>query len=187
LNGTRQNARIVNTSIATARLFIGVWPAPETLRGLEACRNACQWPAGARPTPTANMHLTLHFIGQVERAAVPALVEALKGSCPRTTLSFSDAAIDVWPDGVAVLLPAKVPEPLLDLHARLGKALQSRGHVVEQRPWRPHITLARRAVGAVVPAPPLGSLVPADWPVCSYALAESRGGYHLLHRFNAAA
>jgi 2'-5' RNA ligase len=60
---------------------------------------------------------------------------------------------------------------LLQLHADLGHALRRLGLRTDERPYRPHVTLARRAVQAGPPA-----RYPAfDWQVRGYALMESTG------------
>jgi 2'-5' RNA ligase len=138
---------------ATARLFVGLWPAARARAGVLRWQAACEWPAGARPTPPERVHLTLHFLGQVERERIAALGRALNLAVPRFELRLHRAA--VWLNGVAVLEPAEgrndVPTALLALHARLGEALQGIGLPLETRPFRPHVTLARRARGAVLP------------------------------------
>ena len=43
---------------------------------------------------------------------------------------------------------------------------------VEKRPFRPHVTLARHAAGAVPPS----ETAPLRWPVNGHALVQSAGG-----------
>jgi 2'-5' RNA ligase len=50
------------------------------------------------------------------------------------------------------------------------------GLTPEARAYRPHVTMARRANGAVVPAS--GPLI--DWAVDRYALVESRAGTYTV-------
>lgn len=86
--------------------------------------------------------------------------------------------------GLAVLQPHATPSRLLQLHDALRQALQRLelpGESMED--FRPHITLARRAVGAVPPA-----LEPVlRWRVRGYALVESMhepaGQYGLVQRY----
>jgi 2'-5' RNA ligase len=57
------------------------------------------------------------------------------------------------------------------------------GVPLEARPWQPHVTLARRAEGAL--APDDGRAL--RWRVRGYVLVESRlgsnGGYRVLRRY----
>lgn len=67
---------------------------------------------------------------------------------------------------------------LLALHAALGRALQAEALRVDTRAYRPHLTLARRAAQAVLPAGPA-----LRWPVRGWALVESGPqGYRVLQR-----
>jgi len=64
-----------------------------------------------------------------------------------------------------------VPEGMLALHAHLGRALRRLGLSTDERPYRPHVTLARHAAQARPPAK-----YPAfSWQVQGYALMESTG------------
>ena len=171
--------------VETLRLFLALWPGPRTRAALAACRDGWHWPPGARPVATAKLHLTLHFIGAVARPRLPALVAGLQRPCPRFVLAFGHA--ELWPRGTAVLRPLDESAALHDLYAGLGEALRRLELPVEARPWRAHVTLARRAAGAQpAPTPPL-----LHWPVQAYALVQSLpgspGGYRVLHRYPGAA
>lgn len=163
-----------------ARLFLAVWPDAAARQALLRWREAARWPAGAAPTPPEQLHLTLHFIGDVPRARLPEVAEGLAVSCGRCRVAFDRA--ECWPRGLAVLGTAAPPAALAELHGRLAEALRALGLPVERRPWRPHVTLARRAAGALLPPGGPG----ADWAVDGYALVQSAGGYRTLRRYAAA-
>ncbi|MES2153413.1 MAG: 2'-5' RNA ligase family protein [Pseudomonadota bacterium] len=96
-------------------------------------------------------------------------------------LRFGRAAL--WPHGVAVLEPNHAPARLLALHAALAAALSEQGVATDARPYRPHVTLARRAAGALAPEPaPL-----LRWRIGGYALMESTlgadGAYRVVQRY----
>jgi 2'-5' RNA ligase len=141
-------------ALRTLRLFFALWPADELRAGLHAHADAWTWPAGARRTQPERLHITLHFLGEVAAAQVPLLC--------RLQLPWEgcDLLLDqpqVWPGGIAVLEASQVPPPLLALHARLGERLREMGLKTETRRYRPHVTFARKAMGARPPAdtPPL--------------------------------
>jgi 2'-5' RNA ligase len=157
---------------ATERLFIALWPTPAVRRALHAEQRRWQWPQGVRLTPRDNLHLTLHFIGAVPAERVGAVAAGLAAPCPPFTLLLDGAA--VWANACAVLTASVTPPPLAALHARLADALQALRLPVETRPLRPHVTLARLALGAQAPAP----LAPLRWPVRGCVLVRSaRGRY----------
>lgn len=160
------------------RLFVALWPDPGVRRALAACRDGIAWPAAAAPTPSAKLHLTLHFIGPVPAPHVAELGAAMDLRAPAFDLCLDLA--ECWPSGVAVLRPRVVPAPLLQLHSELAQALHRLGFAVEPRAFCPHVTLARRASLG-----PLRALRPVHWSVCGHVLVHSLGdgGYQVLRRY----
>lgn len=167
-----------------ARLFLALWPDAATRRAIEAWQQALSWPSNARLTAPAHLHLTLHFIGNVPRARLPALHQGLARAFTPFELMLDE--FTVWHHGIAVLQPrGETPAALAALHAALGDALRALALPVEARPLRPHVTLARHGIGAALPA---GTAAPPTvrWHADDgYVLAESAGGYHVLQRFAA--
>jgi RNA 2',3'-cyclic 3'-phosphodiesterase len=161
----------------TARLFLALWPGPRVRRALAACRDRVVWPPGAAPTATDKLHVTLHFIGIVPAARVAEVAVALQVPAPTFELRLDTA--ECWHGGLAVLRPRLVPARLQQLHAELAAALRRLELPVEARAFRPHVTLARRAVQPLVPAEPL------RWRVGGYVLVQSMpdGRYRLLQRY----
>lgn len=135
------------------------------------------WPPGARVEPADRLHLTLHFIGQVPVARVDDLAAALRVPLVPFQIEFGHA--EIWPRGLAVLNPLAVAQELVDLHRGLRGALQRLALPVEERAFRPHLTLARKAAGAVAPAQPLR----LRWQVRDYTLVSSARGYRVLARY----
>ena len=61
--------------------------------------------------------------------------------------------------------------------------LRAQGLPQEARPWRPHVTLARRAHGAATPH----SFEPVEWTARSFELVCSDRGYRRVARWALAA
>ncbi|HMW55862.1 MAG TPA: RNA 2',3'-cyclic phosphodiesterase [Accumulibacter sp.] len=165
-----------------ARLFLALWPAHAENSALLGYQQQWLWPKGSSPVPAERLHLTLHFIGPVERSRLEAVNAGLQVAMTPFELHLTQAAI--WPRGLAVLQASTVPEALKELHCRLGKALQALALPVESRPFRPHVTLARRAAGSIAP-----SAAPALlWQIDSYVLVESlpnaAGGYLIQRSYS---
>jgi RNA 2',3'-cyclic 3'-phosphodiesterase len=158
------------TPASTVRLFIALLPDAGVRDELAAWRDAWTWPRAATPVKTGRLHVTLHFLGDVERSRVQELAGMLRVPFTPFTLRLTLAAL--WPHGIAVLEPAEVPGSLLALHASLAGVVRDFGLAVDERPFRPHVTLARRA-SAVTP-PGLANEV--RWPVTNYALMSSTLG-----------
>ncbi|MFM9059039.1 MAG: RNA 2',3'-cyclic phosphodiesterase [Planctomycetaceae bacterium] len=104
-----------------------------------------QPPRGVRPVRPAQMHLTLHFLGDVADATHVALPGAL------ARVAFEPFAVEIRrtgvfpPRGRPSVLWAGIADsaPLVALHAAVGTALASCGLEIETRPFVPHVTLAR--------------------------------------------
>lgn len=162
----------------SARLFLALWPLPRLRAALLASQQQWHWAPRALPVPGAQLHLTLHYIGAVPRARLPELRAGLRVPCPAFALSLERPCL--WRRGLAVLEPGTMPPGLLELHQALGASLAGLGLRVEARPFRPHVTLARRAANSRPPA----SITPLGWQIRGYVLVESAGGaYQVLERY----
>ena len=165
----------------TARLFVALWPEAALASALHARCGVCAPDPSARVVTPQRVHLTLHFLGNVPRQRLPALVTALQVPFQPFELRFSHC--EQWPHGLRVVVPDTAVPPLTQLHAALGEALQGLGLPVEQRPFRPHLTLARRTT-APLPAPNGPAL---RWPVSGYVLVESQasppGAYKVVQAY----
>lgn len=152
------------------RLFLALWPSADEQAQLLAYLRQWSWPAGSAPVRADRLHLTLHFIGSVERRRLAELRTGLR--VPLNPFELGLTRPESWPRGLIVLRAAPLTEPLQQLHASLSEALHSLGLPPETRRFRPHVTLARRAAGAI---PPLAT-PDLDWRIDSYALVESLPG-----------
>jgi RNA 2',3'-cyclic 3'-phosphodiesterase len=164
------------------RLFIALWPGEALRRAITSWQQAWSWPPRAALVKPDRLHLTLHFLGDVPSNRLPRLVDGLKARVEPFTLALREG--EVWPNGVALLRPDTIPPALVRLHAALRRELEEQELPVESRSYRAHVTLARRAHGAIPPqqGPNL------RWPIDSgYVLVRSLpggAGYDVLARFN---
>jgi 2'-5' RNA ligase len=70
---------------------------------------------------------------------------------------------------VLTLVARELPSPLGSLVDQLRGALAATGFEPESRPFRAHMTLARKVTHPVT----LGAFEPLHWPVTDFALVES--------------
>ncbi len=163
------------------RLFVALWPGDAVRDALVKWRDGWEWPNGATPVRNDLMHMTLHFIGEFDPARVDELAEALAMPISPFEMFFGRTAI--WHNGVAVLEPDEAPIGLTRLHAAVGDALAACGVMPEEREYRPHVTLARRAGNAT--ATQDGPRI--CWRVGGFALMSSKlgpdGGYTVIRRY----
>lgn len=167
----------------TQRLFLALWPDAATRDAITAWQARWEWPRHAAVVKAHRLHITLHFLGDVPSPAVPALRETL--AVPFETFTLGLGQPQLWGQGIAVVRPLSMPPELNALHERLAQALTRSGLAVESRPYKPHVTLARRAAGATPPAVPLQ----VRWDAAGgYALVRSMPGtaqYETVARFPA--
>ncbi len=167
----------------TARLFLALLPGPAVQAALAEHARAWRWPPDAARYAPADWHVTLHFLGAVPRARLDELRAALAAPLEPFELRFGEPLL--WPHGLAVLLPMAVPAALQRLHEALGLRLRQLGLRTDERAYRPHLTLARKAGQALPPAPPAWG-----WRVRGYVLMESTGDaaarYRVVQRYGAA-
>ena len=165
------------------RLFIGIRP-PEPVR--ETLLDTMEALDGARWIDDDNLHLTLRFVGAVERPVANDLAEALgRVEARRFELCIAGTgAFDrsrrhqSYPHAVWARVP--LTEPLEALRQKVERACELAGLGRETRRFTPHITLARtdRATEPVAGWLSLwAGLAAGPWTVEHFILYES----HLAH------
>jgi RNA 2',3'-cyclic 3'-phosphodiesterase len=155
------------------RTFFAMWPDRPARESLAALARTVALASGGRPTREANLHVTVAFVGDVERAQIEALAECGEWAA-RSVASFPLALerLGGTRSGLAWIEPARVPDALAKLHAALAGALREHGFTIESRPFHPHVTLARKGVAA----PPRRASSPIAWRVDHLALVASVTG-----------
>ncbi|HEX8611029.1 MAG TPA: RNA 2',3'-cyclic phosphodiesterase [Telluria sp.] len=167
----------MNAAADRARLFLALWPGAAVRGELAAWRDGWTWPKTASPVRTERLHVTLHFLGDVASERLPELVDGLRVPFTPFTLDFGRNAL--WPRGIAVLEPDPVPPALLALHASLARAMAPLALAPDERLYRPHVTLARRAGNARI----INDGPPLAWHIDRYALVRSDQGYTVLQDY----
>jgi RNA 2',3'-cyclic 3'-phosphodiesterase len=164
------------------RLFLALWPGDDLQSAIASWQRQWAWKAHAALIKTERLHLTLHFLGDVAADRLPRLTRCLRVAWEPFELTLGHG--EVWPNGVAALRPDEAPAPLLQLHETLRRELVALDVPVEERAYKPHVTLARRANGSKPPQQRLA----LRWPIDSgYVLVRSlpgAGGYEILERFH---
>ncbi len=131
--------------MSTKRLFFALWPDD---RQRDSLRNAIS-PVAKLVEGSAvyrgNWHVTLAFIGDFEERLIPELKEAANG-IPFEPFRMRFDRCEYWPrPRVAVLAAQTVPPPLERLVESLNQVLKDLGVDVDERRYRPHITVVQRA------------------------------------------
>jgi RNA 2',3'-cyclic 3'-phosphodiesterase len=154
---------------ASRRLFFALWPDAE-LRAAAAQRVAALVPRGAgRPQRPDQLHVTLVFLGGVAERRL-ADVRAAADASAGAPLEIEFDRLDHWRKPRVLCLAANVvPPALAALVDSLRASLAARDLPTEDRPYRPHLTLARKVARFDGPA----AVEPLAWRATSFALVES--------------
>jgi 2'-5' RNA ligase len=124
------------------RLFVGIDPPPHVKDQLLDLMGGV---AGARWQTEGQLHLTLRFVGEVDRHRAEDIASAL-GTIDHPGFDVALAGTGVFDRrGRPTALWAGVAphEPVRTLHKKVDQALVRAGVAPEGRAYHPHITIAR--------------------------------------------
>ena len=158
----------------TTRVFFAIWPddvARKQLAGLaEQLRETAL--CSGRKTKAENIHLTLVFVGEVDAGKLKVLCRVAdeikdSGAC---AFDFALEKIRHWKRNRIVYAAAGgIPQELGDLVSALADALSAAGFSLEQRTYKPHVTLMRDALCQSLPE----LAEPIIWRVHEWMLVRS--------------
>jgi 2'-5' RNA ligase len=157
------------------RLFVALL-LPTPVR--QACLDAMEPPLpGWAWQDEEQLHVTLRFIGVVDRRTAEDIASALGGvHAPRQSIALAGVG---WFDrggGGALFARVAPRDPLAALHAKIDRALVAAGQPPEGRSYLPHVTLARGRDGAARPEDWIrrnAGLSTDSWAVDRFHLIES--------------
>jgi 2'-5' RNA ligase len=131
------------------RLFFAAFPDDEARRSLLASVRDIAWQS-ASLHPAEKYHITVLFLGEVPDRSVRDVREVGEAQrVPCITLRFG--RWESWPASRAVVAAAtECPESLMRLRQGLALGLADRGIAFDDKPLRPHITVARKLAQAPV-------------------------------------
>ena len=160
-------------SAGQSRIFFALWPTPELRLRLHRETRRLQDLLHGRPTHPDSLHLTLLFLGEVDNRILPEVC----GAASRVRC----APFDLWLDRqdcwrhnrIAHLGVSTPPASLLDLVVQLGENLKSSGVGFDRRPYRPHVTLIRKADCMAMNGNEKPALEPIPWSARDFVLVKS--------------
>ncbi len=158
------------------RLFVAIRPPERIRRLLLAIMGGV---GGARWQTDDQLHLTLRFIGEVDRHRAGDIHAALGAiHHPSFDIALSGlGAFDRRGQPETIWAGVTPQEPLRTLHKKVDQAIARVGVEPDQRAYLPHITLGRlkrssRRIGDLLAAS--GGLTSEPFPVDRFALFESK-------------
>ena len=150
-----------------SRFFVAVWPDPAIVARLADGANPHL--RNARPVSRNRLHLTLAFIGALDPAGLDSAQRALRQVEGHSCLLSIDR-LGHWRRSGILWLGSSIEQPaLVDLVSAIRARLLASGIATDSRPFRAHITVARKCWRASY----TGALAPVFWPVSTFSLVES--------------
>lgn len=163
------DAALPRTAGPSHRLFFALWPGESQRRALAARVAALVPPGAGRAQRPDQLHLTLEFMGSVPADRLPAIREAAAEVHAEPFELVLDS-LEFWRrPQVLCLVAREIPPALAGLVQALRAGLAARGFDTERRPYRAHLTLARK-VGR---PPDFAPTDPVRWAATDFALVES--------------
>lgn len=188
------------------RLFVGTFLSAEGVDKLAKLSQANEhllekWNAKVRWVDRSKFHITWVFLGEVSRETIPQIIESLNETFEKPDDSGSPLTVlynrfELWPSErkprLAVVTPATVPDPVLELDTKIKTALKKflptdHNHH-ELKEFKPHLTILRfprdhrheksvkpKAADIETPA----SLFPIEHRITEINLIESELGKHV--------
>jgi RNA 2',3'-cyclic 3'-phosphodiesterase len=159
--------------MATRRLFFALWPTVAEQTALAAAVGpVLDATRGGRCVPRENLHLTLAFLGSVPESSLAALRALMPGiGALQAPLTVVLDHIDYWRRSEILCATASSPPIAASaLAERLKQALVAAQFAPDLKPFRAHVTLARKVRGIARPL----ELRPVTWTFTEFALIESR-------------
>jgi RNA 2',3'-cyclic 3'-phosphodiesterase len=165
---------------ATRRLFFALWPDEAQRAALNHATAKAVRGCGGRPVPAANLHVTVCFLGSVPAARLTELDGVARriaaSRTPAAPLALEFVRLEHWVRPqllcalTAVREPAAASAVAQDLADALGDATEAAGFSPDLKPFRAHVTVARKVVKARFDE----RIGPVRWEFAAFALIESR-------------
>jgi RNA 2',3'-cyclic 3'-phosphodiesterase len=165
------------------RLFFALWPDADTRKHIQQIQQ-CVENDRLQKTRVENFHVTLLFLGNIDAVQEQQLVSAaakIQSDCVQ--LCFDTLAFWRKP-GILCLTASQQSDALLALVEKLQMLAYDIGIETEERPYKAHVTLARKAKFRHEL-----DVKPFYWQAEGFVLAESTQSelgvaYRVLHRWS---
>jgi 2'-5' RNA ligase len=155
--------------MANRKLFYALWPSERQREMMRDIINPAVSEVEGTAVDRRNWHVTLVFIGDFEEENIPSL-HAAAGQIEPFNIRLRFDRITFWQaPKIASMNPRNEPSELVELVKSLEGILLPFGFLPNERVYRPHITVARRA--RPFTEVPLARPIDMEWS--SFELVES--------------
>lgn len=147
-----------------ARLFFALWPDNETRTELNHVAQKFK-NENFRLVKKSNLHITLEFLGEISNQDQEGLIDkAAKIHSESFSLELTRTGWWRKPQ-ILWIGTTSVPKPLSNLVTSIKKCVKQQGLKTDQRPYKPHVTIARKVKQVIVPT----ETFHIPWHVTSFA------------------
>ena len=155
------------------RIFFALWPDDELRFKISTWLNLSKLNRDkCRLVTNSNLHLTMHFVGNTSFAEMKCLDRQARGLDAEPFELTVDCSGYFKKPKVLWIGCQAAPQALFDLQRNLGEQISQCAYTPETRPYSPHMTVARKIIGAPGSIP----FGPVLWRVDRFVLVESISG-----------
>jgi 2'-5' RNA ligase len=168
----------------TRRLFFAFWPDDALRAALIHATHKAVRHSGGRPVAGHNLHATLLFLGSVKESRVSEVAEIGARAAGETLVALDDSSmpdsfvfdrIELWQKAHVLVATTSGASgggyPVTNaLVASLLQETTRAGFAPDLKPFRPHVTLARKVAFLKT----VLRMEPVPWRFAEFALVESR-------------
>lgn len=155
----------------STRVFFAILPNKQIQKQLIHHSETLESICGGRKVRMQHLHLTLLFLGNVEIHRIQTL-QQIAESIPAKKFEFKLDTIDYWRHNHIICIQSKkFPAELFSLADSLKIALSNGGFTFDNRAYKPHITLFRKAIHHVIST---DLIKPIQWCVNQWSLVQSK-------------
>lgn len=152
------------------RLFIALWPGEEVTRKIKQHALKHFSECKGRVLDKHNWHITLAYFGAAD-SNTQECIESQLSNIKAHEFELALSVCGYWKKpAVAWLAPNSIPEALKSLAFDVQQSLIACGYQPEQRDYKPHVTLVRKARTS----PAVSEIQEINWTVKSFSLVESK-------------
>ncbi|MBY0474768.1 MAG: RNA 2',3'-cyclic phosphodiesterase [Nitrosomonas sp.] len=152
------------------RVFFAILPNKQIQKQLMYHSETLEPICGGRKVKMQHIHLTLLFLGNVETHRIQTL-QQIAENIPAKKFEFKLDTIGYWRHNHIVYIQAKkFPVELFSLADSLKIALSKGGFAFDNRTYKPHITIFRKAIHHVS----TDLINPIRWCVNQWLLVQSK-------------
>ncbi|NOR71694.1 MAG: RNA 2',3'-cyclic phosphodiesterase [Methylomarinum sp.] len=149
------------------RLFFALWPSDEVRKQTNTFNHSIN-AGGLKKVKADNLHVSLVFLGNVDAESEILIRQSVDNISVKPFSVYFDR-LDFWrKPRILCLSTAKYDAQLLKLVDALKCTVEQCGIKIEDRPYKPHVTLARKAHKLIDV-----DVLPIEWTADSFCLVES--------------